>query len=356
MARGDGPEPSCVQTVKTRLAAGFTWLGCAFKTKLWRGTFGRAETAIRGTATYRAFVRSPADGPRTVHDLRLTRCRFVAVLVAALCANQTFAQLPNASSAPDLAAALAAYSNADYERAFDEAAPLSDIGMAEAQHLLARVHLKPEFAGYDVHEAARLMELSASQGLPLAQHDLGEMYRLGLGLTPDSLTAFSWHLRAARQRLRSSEIKISEMYASGQGVKRNETQARKWAARAERDDGQGTVVKRRPKASAAYSAATSKPVTVKLQRAPSHRYRVQLGAYRGRETAEKAKNRIASALPDQSVKRFALVVASADRGDGKGLRHRIQAGPVADLATARFICDQVTQRLPDQGCFTIQIR
>ncbi|NKC14963.1 MAG: hypothetical protein GKR94_23080 [Gammaproteobacteria bacterium] len=308
----------------------------------------------------------------------LTRRLYLLTALLALC-SAGYAQTSPQKIRNDLGEALAAFINGDYEHVFDRVAPLADIGLAEAQHLLAQVHLKTQFAGYDTHEAFRLMRLSAAQGLPIAQHDLGEMYRHGIGVEPDPLAAFSWHLRAARQRLRPSERKLSQMYAAGEGVQRDADQAAKWAARAARKDrpsppqrmvslpstsgaqpigpaaGQRLSV-RGPNTQAPdiREPDTRSPQPQRSEQRPIG-YKVQLGAYQRAGVAEAARQRIAAALPERSVQRLNLAVTSGDKGDGKGLLHRIQAGPMSDLAAARFICDQIHSRLPEQGCFTITL-
>jgi TPR repeat protein len=168
-----------------------------------------------------------------------------------------------------LAAARKARENGDYELAFDLVAPLADIGIPIGQHLLGRLHLSQEFAGYDIYEAFRLMKLSAEQGLPIAQHDLAQMYRTGVGTNADPLSSFSWHLRAARQRFALSERAIAGMYAAGNGVERDEMQAKKWNERANRSDKTSTARRSAPVIAAAKPAApapTVQPVTAPPKR------------------------------------------------------------------------------------------
>lgn len=300
---------------------------------------------------------------------------------AAQTASTTGEQLTQARDAHD---------NGDFELAFDLVAPLADIGIPEARHLLARLHLKRDFAGFDAYEAFRLMRLAAEQGLPIAQHDLAQMFRTGVGTDRDALSSFSWHLRAARQRFSLSERAIAAMYSVGEGVERNDAQAAKWAARAARSDqavaGTGTGVKpaRKPArttsrrsppairlpartppatvASASAAARTAPPAGAARSAATARttsarsRYRVQLGAYRDARLANRVHAEILASLPPDASQRFPVTITAVDKSDGNGLLHRIIAGPVDDLATAQFVCRQVTSRLPRQGCFVLRSR
>jgi cell division septation protein DedD len=307
----------------------------------------------------------------------------VAVLAVVLCAaaSPSFSQT-TLKSGGELEAAVRAHDNGDYERAFDLIAPLADIGIATARHLLARLHLRREFAGYDVYEAFRLIQLAANQGLPIAQHDLAQMHRTGIGVEQDALASFSWHLRAARQRFSRSERAIAAMYAAGEGVGRDDAQAAKWANRAGRSETQPQVsnatvkpaanaaVKRPIKPQALEPQATKPQPIVKqsarASREPQQRradpsgqkarFRIQLGAFRSAEIAARIRNEILKALPADASTRFPVKINTSDKGDGNGKLHRIVAGPVNDLGTAQFICSQVKARMPKQGCFPLRLR
>ena len=65
---------------------------------------------------------------------------------------------------------------------------------------------------------------------------------------------------------------------------------------------------------------------------------------------------IIASLPAQARERFPVTIRTADKSDGNGKLHRIFAGPVDDLGTAQFICNQVTARMPKQGCFPLRQR
>lgn len=296
-----------------------------------------------------------------------------------------------------------ALTNGDFERSFDLVAPLADIGIPQAQHLLGRLHLKSEFAGYDVYEAFRLLGLAAEQGLPNAQHDLAQMYRTGVGVDKDALTAFSWHLKAARQRFALSEQAISEMYRTGIGVGKDEAQAEKWAQRAaskNRGESERPTIaagpQGKPKPSlgtdevSGRASSTTSAKTVSKSKSPARpmaasgtaksrevsparpaaaggktskarassqqtrRYRIQLGAFRNPKYAEAVRNQIIDAIPQDLRKQLAVAIVTSDKDNN--VLHRIFASPVDRLATAQFICSQIKARLPKQGCFVLRTK
>ena len=332
-----------------------------------------------------------------VQSMKLFREVLIVLSVAIITPLVTHAQT---SVGAQMEAGRKALTNGDFERSFDLVAPLADIGIPQAQHLLGRLHLKREFAGYDVYEAFRLMALAAEQGLPNAQHDLAQMYRTGVGVDKDALTAFSWHLKAARQRFALSERAISEMYRTGTGVGKDEAQAEKWAQRAaskNRGKSDRATVAAAPKGKAKLAlitkgvrATTSSDPTAKTAPKPkppapsitanatdnngevspartveaggktskardssqqTKRYRIQLGAFRNPKNAENVRTQIIDAIPQDLRDQLAVVIRTSDKNNN--VWHRIFAGPVDRLATAQFICSQITARLPKQGCFVL---
>jgi cell division septation protein DedD len=79
-------------------------------------------------------------------------------------------------------------------------------------------------------------------------------------------------------------------------------------------------------------------------------YRVQLGAFREPGQAMDAWKIIAGKNKDLIAGLDPLVVR-VDLGKGKGIYHRLQAGPVADKATADALCGKLKAR--KQGCLPV---
>ena len=69
----------------------------------------------------------------------------------------------------------------------------------------------------------------AEQGNEYAQHSLGEMYFIGIGVLYDSKVAATWHKLAAEQGFAPSQLKLSKLYSSGAGVIFSPELAHMWA-------------------------------------------------------------------------------------------------------------------------------
>ena len=68
----------------------------------------------------------------------------------------------------------------------------------------------------------------ADQGTASAQHNLGVMYRIGLGVPQDYAAAVSWYRGGADQGTASAQYNLGVMYLYGQGVGQDYVQAYKW--------------------------------------------------------------------------------------------------------------------------------
>jgi TPR repeat protein len=70
---------------------------------------------------------------------------------------------------------------------------------------------------------------AAGQGNSEAQHNLGEIYSLGLNGVPQDYTAgASWYRRAAEQGDSSARVRLGLMYEEGQGVPQDHALAHMW--------------------------------------------------------------------------------------------------------------------------------
>jgi len=278
----------------------------------------------------------------------------------------------SAATTTALAAARAHFKAGAFDQAFARSIALADAGHAQALHLVGRIHLQSDYANFDPHESARLLELAAEKGYAPAQHDLAELMRRGLGLPRDALLAFRWHLNAAEQRYRLSELAIADMYGRGEGVAANQQQASVWRTRSRRANSAKVASKATTKwRSAKASPATTPPTRnmpepaarPRLQRQPPAKahtgtpnsavagrgHHIQLGAYGTAAAAARQQ-----ALLSKQLKRISpnvrLNVVSANHKDGRGMLHRLRTQSM-DLGSARFLCGKLKKLLPEHGCF-----
>ena len=74
----------------------------------------------------------------------------------------------------------------------------------------------------DYRTALREWEPLAKQGNARAQHNLGWVYRKGLGVTQNYETALKWYKLAADQGNASAQHNLGFMYHQGEGVPQND--------------------------------------------------------------------------------------------------------------------------------------
>jgi hypothetical protein len=81
----------------------------------------------------------------------------------------------------------------------------------------------------DYKEAVRLYRLSAEQGDPDAQYNLGQFYLRGeLGVPQDYKEAVKWYRKAAEQYDVDAQSNLGFMYNKGQGVPQDYVIAHMW--------------------------------------------------------------------------------------------------------------------------------
>ncbi len=86
--------------------------------------------------------------------------------------------------------------------------------------------------GEGVSDPLASYRLQAKKGIPEAQYQLGLVYQLGKGVTPNPQEAFEWYLAAARQGLAEAQYVIGLMYADGTGTGSDPYEALEWLGKA----------------------------------------------------------------------------------------------------------------------------
>jgi TPR repeat protein len=69
---------------------------------------------------------------------------------------------------------------------------------------------------------------AAEQGNAIAQYNLGDMYRVGEGVPPDSTAAAGWYRKAAEQGYALAQNNLGVMYDNGEGVGQDDVSAYMW--------------------------------------------------------------------------------------------------------------------------------
>lgn len=81
-------------------------------------------------------------------------------------------------------------------------------------------------------EAFACFERAARHGYDVAQFNLGQCYRLGHGVKPDSLKAVNYYKLAAMQGQEEAQYNLAECYMQGYGVQRDTLEALQWYRKA----------------------------------------------------------------------------------------------------------------------------
>jgi len=126
----------------------------------------------------------------------------------------------------------AAYQAGDYTRAYNEWLPLARAGNAAAQRNIGQLYRLGLGVPKDLKVAANWYRLAAEQGLARAQANLGVMYLRGEGVERDPQTAASWFRKAAEQGHAISQYNLALMLEQGYGVSRDRSRAATWFERA----------------------------------------------------------------------------------------------------------------------------
>ena len=138
------------------------------------------------------------------------------------------ALLPSGANA-DWNQGLAAYERGDYATALRAWQPLAEQGIAMAQHNLGLMYREAKGVSKDDKTAAEWYERAAEQGYANAQSNLGALYYAGRGVPQDDKIALQWFRRAAEQGLAIAQSSLGGMHATGKGVPQDYVHAHMWA-------------------------------------------------------------------------------------------------------------------------------
>ena len=84
----------------------------------------------------------------------------------------------------------------------------------------------------DYQAAAELWAPLAENGVPEAQRNLAQLYRLGLGVERDNERAYQLYVAAAEQNSVEAQVNVAFLLLTGEGVERDSKEAALWFAKA----------------------------------------------------------------------------------------------------------------------------
>ncbi len=305
------------------------------------------------------------------------RAAVFARLGAAVMAAAVVAGAGNLAGFPEGAAAFKAR---DFAAAARLWRPLAEEGHLEAQFGLGEIHERGgNGVARDYVRAAEWYLLAAEQGLADAQFNLGNLFGLGKGVAQDAKQTIEWHLKAAAQGHARAQLSLGRSYESGAGVPQDYAEAAAWYRKAaEQGDADAQVslaalyryglgvARNRAQAvewyrraavegdrRARFHLSVLEPGKSFLEDEPSAApaaggFRVQLAAFRARESASRAWGELRAAHGD-ILGTLDSTIVRTDLGQEKGIYFRLLAGPMESQKAAWSLCAALKQREID--CF-----
>jgi cell division septation protein DedD len=240
-------------------------------------------------------------------------------------------------------------------------------GHAKAQNNLAVMYAYGEGVPQNHAVSVVLYRLSAEQGYSVAQYSLGTLYETGVGIKQDREEAYMWHMLATEQGYETAKLALLSLGGNISADQKNaasarvlERQGRERAypigkpdisAEATSPRELAVSVPREDIGSASprqlANTMVKAPVEITSRNPPTDAggppWRIQLVSLKN-ELAAEAEWRKLQQTQDllQDLK---LHVQQAKLS--KGTFYRVQAGPLADRATAVSLCSQLKSRKQD---------
>ncbi|HCF73075.1 MAG TPA: hypothetical protein DES72_04910, partial [Gammaproteobacteria bacterium] len=130
----------------------------------------------------------------------------------------------------DLAAAVKAYDNKDYQSALSIWRGYAQEGHAEAQYALGVAYYKGEGVKQSLDQAIAWFRKAADNGHQIAMFNLGAAYWEGRGVRQNYAQAAEWWRRSADKGEAVAQYNLALCYLSGKGVESDLHKASHWIA------------------------------------------------------------------------------------------------------------------------------
>lgn len=128
----------------------------------------------------------------------------------------------------DMAEALAAIKNRDFDTAYTLWLPLAEDGNKSAQHNIAQLYRIGKGIPQNYQKAAEWYLKAAELWHAPSQYNLALLHENGLGIPINYAEAVYWYRKAATQDYGVAQFNLAVMYSIGQGMKPDLVQAYKW--------------------------------------------------------------------------------------------------------------------------------
>lgn len=156
----------------------------------------------------------------------------IAVIAGSAACGSGIAQTaptPSVSAAStDVQRGSEALNRKDYASALNWFQKGADLGNPIAQFNIGWMYRDGLGVKQDYAQALSWFQRAAAQGNAPAQDYIGKMYHDGMGVKQDYAQAMTWFLKAANQGFILSQVRVAAMYMSGEGAKQDFTAAMEW--------------------------------------------------------------------------------------------------------------------------------
>lgn len=140
----------------------------------------------------------------------------------------------------DFEAGNRAYADRDYDTAFKEWLPLAEAGDPIAQSNIGFMYRKGRGIPLDEKEAVKWYRRAAEQGFPEAMTNLGYMYDEGRGVEQDLVESYKWFLLAAERGREGADGHLEVLkndYMTAEQIAEAERRAAAWTPTPEHGEG-----------------------------------------------------------------------------------------------------------------------
>ena len=136
--------------------------------------------------------------------------------------------VPSIGQAQDFDKGVAAYLAKDYATALSEWMPLAEHGDPKAQNNIGEIYRLGLGLSQDYSLALKWFRRASEQGNAKAQNNLGAMYANGFGVSQDEAEALRLYLLAAEHGDLKAQLNLANRYDEGKGVTKDATAAAYW--------------------------------------------------------------------------------------------------------------------------------
>jgi len=263
----------------------------------------------------------------------------------------------------DIDTGVNAYNRGEFDAAKKIWTLAANANSASAQYNLGQMYRMGQGVSIDYQQAKTWYMAAAKQGHPQAQGNLGTLYYHGKLGEPNYSEAYKWLLPAAKQHNTQAQRMIGAMFYNGEGVKKDIVKSFAWLTLASEKNQQAMANKNQLEQElTALQKQDAQRLVDKLRSTPTIseiktpvpettppalktplQYRVQIGAYRLEETVRttflRLQNRMPELLGDLTLK---IELTSPDSPEST--LFRLQAGAFSERKDATTLCELLKKK------------